>query len=170
MIEKNIDNLIGPHAAKKIKKMAEHTRSCTMMTALDHRPISCRPMSIQKADDKARIYFFSHKDSDKNKELRKSAEMQLIINNDKDAEYISLYGYATVYRDQQQIDEMYGYLTTNWFTGKEDPNITIIRFTPKSGHYWSSKYGTLIQFAGILFGGVTGKQMGGGVEGDVSLS
>jgi pyridoxine/pyridoxamine 5'-phosphate oxidase len=96
MIEKNIENLIGPHAAKKIKKMAEHIRSCTMMTALDKRPVSCRPMGIQKADDKARIYFFSHKNSDKNKELRRSAEMQLIINNDKDAEYISLYGYAEV--------------------------------------------------------------------------
>lgn len=169
MIEKNIDNLIGAEAAKKIRKMADHTRSCVMMTALDQRPISARPMGIQKTDDKARIYFLSHKESDKNKELRESDEMQLIINNDKDVEYISLYGHAEVYRDQQQIDEMYSQLANNWFEGKEDPNITIIRFTPDSGHYWSTKYGKLIQFAGMVVGAVTGKQMDGGIEGDVKL-
>jgi general stress protein 26 len=157
MIEKNIDSLIGSQAAKKIKKMAELTRSCVVMTALNQRPISCRPMGIQKADDKARLYFLSHKNSDKNKELHQSNEMQVTINNDKDLEYISLFGYAEVYRDQQQIDEIYNQLPNNRFQGKEDPNITIIRFTPQSGHYWSIKYGTLIQFAGMVKAAVTAK-------------
>lgn len=169
MIEKNIDNLIGAEAAQKIKELAEHSRSCVMMTNLDKRPISCRPMGIQKADDKGRLYFLSHKDSDKNAEINQSAEMQITITNDKNVEYISLYGHAEIYRDQKQIDEMYSSLADNWFDGKNDPNVTIIRFIPEAGHYWDTKHGKLLQFADMLLGAITKKKSDGGIQGDIKL-
>lgn len=167
MSEKSVDNLTGVEAAKKIKELVEHTRTCLMMTSLMNRPIEIRPMAIQKVGDDGRIYFFSHKDSGKNAELQISGEMQLTISNDGNSEYLSLYGKADVYRDQKEINEMYSAFANVWFEGKEDPNLTIIRFTPNDGHYWDSKHGKLVQMVGILFGAITGKQTDDGLQGQL---
>ncbi len=162
-------NVQGQEAIKTIKELVSHVRTCVMMTALSKRPISTYPMGIQKVDEKGRIFFLSDKDSDKNREITLSNEMQLTISNDSDSEYLSIYGTAEVYRNQTEIDEMYNALANNWFDGKEDPKVTIIRFTPKEGYYWDTKHGKMIQFAGMLVGAITGKPASDGKEGKISV-
>lgn len=162
-----VENVSGADAAKKIKELADNARTCIMLTSLNERPVSARPMGIQKCNEEGRIFFLSRKDSAKNKELEKSDEMQLTISNDKNSEYLNIYGHAKVYRSQDEIDEMYNPLANNWFDGKDDPQITIIKFTPEKGHYWDTKHGKVIQFAGMLAGAVTGKQLDDGVHGDI---
>ena len=162
-------DLHGQDALQKIKEMVKHVRTCQMMTELDKRPISTRPMGIQKVDDEGRIYFLSGNDSAKNREISVSDEMQITITNDSDSEYISVYGSAEIYRDQEEIDEMYSSLANNWFDGKDDPNLRIIRFTPKEGHYWDTKHGKIVQFAGMLVGALTGKSGSDGVQGNMSV-
>ncbi len=165
----DITNLMGGEASKKIKELALGARTCLMMTSLDKRPMTVRPMAIQKVDDAGKIYFLSAKDSEKNIELQLSNEMHLTFSNNSSSEYLSLYGTAEVYRDQKQIDEMYSAFANTWFDGKDDPNITIIRFSPESGHYWDTKHGKVIQLAGILYGAVTGKETDDGLEGNLEL-
>jgi general stress protein 26 len=162
-------NLMGGEASKKIKELAEEARTCLMITSLDKRPMMVRPMAIQKVDESGRIYFLSAKDSEKNIELQLSNEMHLTFSNNSSSEYLSLYGTAEVYRDQKQIDEMYSAFANTWFNGKDDPNITIIRFSPESGHYWDTKHGKVVQLAGILYGAVTGKKTDDVLEGNLEL-
>jgi general stress protein 26 len=165
----DITNLLGVEASKKIKELAEATRTCLMLTSLDKRPLLVRPMAIQKVDEAGRIYFLSAKDSEKNIELQLSNEMHLTFSNNTSSEYLSLYGKAEVYRNQKQIDEMYSTFDNTWFDGKDDPNITIIRFSPESGHYWDTKHGKVVQLAGILYGAITGKETDDGLEGNLEL-
>ncbi|MXV13751.1 pyridoxamine 5'-phosphate oxidase family protein [Hufsiella ginkgonis] len=165
----SIENLNGAAAVQKIRDLAENSMSCVMQTALTDRPIPSRPMGVNRSDESGRLYFLSHRGSGKNADILKSPEMQITINNDKDLEYLSLFGSAEVYREQALIDEMYSPFADNWFDGKEDPAITINRFTPKSGHYWNAKHGKLVQFAHILVGAITGKKSDDGVEGEILL-
>ncbi len=160
-------NLEGGPAGERIKMLAEATRTCAMITRLDQRPFHVRPMGIQKVNDDGAIYFFSHRDSDKNADLKVSDEMHLIFSNESKSEYLSLYGHAKVYRDQTEINEMYSLFVNTWFDGKEDPNITIIRFEPKEGHYWDTKNGKFVALAGMVFGAITGKETDNSVEGDL---
>jgi|SRR3954463_14822789 len=163
------ENIQGAAALKKIKEIAGHVRSCQMHTDLNKRPICTRPMSVNKIGDDGKLYFLSHKNSNKNKEIIASNEMQLTFSNDGDNEYMTLYGTAEIFRDQHKIDELYNSIANNWFDGKEDPNVTIIRFTPKDGHYWDTKHGKIIQFAGMLIGAITGKNASDAVEGKISV-
>ena len=165
----DITNLMGEEASKKIKELAEDAHTCLMLTSLDKSPMSVRPMVIQKVDEEGRIYFLSAKDSEKNIELQLSNEMHLTFSNNTSSEYLSLYGRAQVYRDQKEIDEMYSFFDNTWFSGKDDPNITIIRFTPESGHYWDTKHGQVVQLAGLLYGAFTGKVTEDGLEGNLEL-
>ena len=162
-------NISGIEALEKIKEMVGHTRTCQMLTLLDKRPICCRPMGVQKMDELGRMKFLSHKNSNKNKEISTSNEVQLVFINDGDNEYLSLFGTAEIYRDQKEIDEMYNKFADNWFEGKNDPNVTIIRFTPKEGRYCDTKHGKFIQYAGMLIGALTGKNASDGVEGKISV-
>ncbi|MES2516418.1 MAG: pyridoxamine 5'-phosphate oxidase family protein [Bacteroidota bacterium] len=163
------ENIQGAEALEKIKTMASHARTCQMHTALDKRPISTRPMGLHKATADGTFRFLSHKDSLKNREISSSNEMQLTISNDGDSEYMSVFGTATISRNQADIDELYNKFADNWFDGKDDPNITVIYFTPKEGRYCDTKHGKMIQFAGMLIGAITGKNASDGVEGNLSV-
>lgn len=162
-------NLNGAEGIAMIKELVGHARTCLFMTALDKKPMSVRPMTVQKVDDKGCIYFLSDKNSHMNEELKLSNEMHFTIANDSNSEYLSLYGTAEIYRDQKEIDEMYSQFANNWFEGKEDPNISIIRFAPKEGHYWDTKHGKAAQMIGIVIGAITGKQADDGLEGKIKL-
>lgn len=168
-MENNAEHVSGAEAVKKIKALTDDTRSSMMMTSLNSRPISVRPMGILKVDDEGRLYYFTDKRSEKHAELLASPEMQITVSNDKQSEYLSLYGHSEVYRDQKQIDEMYNAFANTWFEGKDDPNLEIILFTPETGHYWDSKSGKLIQMAGFLIGAITGKQTDNGRQGEINV-
>lgn len=158
-------NLIGKQAIDKIRELVEHARTAIMLTALDERPIAARPMAIQKIDDQGQLYFFSHRDSEKNIQIEIDHEMQIIVNNESKSEYLSLHGYAEVFRDQAIIDELYSIFANTWFEGKDDPNLTIIRFRPENGFYWDTRHGAIVQLAGIFIGAITGRQTDDGISG-----
>jgi general stress protein 26 len=164
-----MDHMSGAEAAEKIKALAEAARMCLMMTMLDKRPCSVRPMAIQKVDANGSIYFMSRANSDKNAELKHNNEMHLTFSNDAKSEYLSLYGHAIVYRDQKEIDEMYSVFVNTWFDGKDDPNISIIRFDPENGHYWDTKNGKIVALAGMVVGAITGKETDNSLEGDLRI-
>jgi general stress protein 26 len=169
----SIQNVSGRQATELICKLAGHARTALMMTDLEKSPFSVRPMAIQKVDKNGQMYFFSARSSGKNQQLASplsGSQMHICIANDGDSEYLSLSGQAEVYRNQQEIDEMYTPLANNWFSGKDDPELTIIRFTPSSGHYWDTKHGKMIAFASMIAGAVTGRHSDDGVEGDIAAS
>lgn len=162
-----IENLSGSKAVKKIKALAEAARTCMMVTRLKETPLTMRPMAVQKTDEDGCIYFLSHRDTNKNDELSTSPAIQLVFMNAGNSEYLSLYGEAEVYRNQDEIEEMYTPIANVWFEGKDDPNITIIRFHPESGYYWDTKHGKMVQLAGMLVGALTGKETDNSVEGNL---
>lgn len=168
-MKEQLNNLTSHEALTKIAEICKHTRTCIMQTSLASRPIESRPMTIQKTDAESRIYFLSHKESNKNMQIKESTEMQITITNDKDVEYLSLFGKAEIYRDQAQIDEMYNAFANTWFKGKEDPNITIIRFSPEAGHYWDTKHGKVVQLIGMVIGAISKKQTDDGIQGEIRV-
>lgn len=166
-MKNHIENVSGSAAAEKIKELTKQARTCMMMTQLAARPIEVRPMAVQKVDEAGRLYFFTARDSAKVEQLEAHDEMQITISDDNASAYTSLYGHAEVYRNQEEINEMYTPLANVWFEGKEDPNLYLLRFTPEAGHYWDSKAGKLVQLLGFVVGAVTGKQTDNGRQGDI---
>lgn len=164
------ENLKGKEALDKLKSLSEEARICMMVTALDKRPPSARPMTIQSVDDKGIMWFISSKESDKNHELRKDSELNLYFMNNGDAEYLSVYGEAEIYGDQKTINEHYSKLANAWFDGKDDPDVTIIGVKPKNIKYWDTKHGKLVDMALMLYSAVSGDQsVDGGLEGNLEI-
>ena len=165
-----IKNLSHEEAIDKFKELVKHESICLLTTCLTRVPLTTRPMSVQKVCDQGNFWFLSPSDSDKNREIADDPRVQLFISNPSNYEFLSLYGKATISRDQQKIDEFWNDILKAWFPGgKDDPKITVIKVTPEEGFYWDTKDGKLVSMIKILASAVSGKTLQEGVEGKITI-
>ena len=169
--ERNHENLQGTDAAEKIKEMAEKVRTCFFCTGAESgKPFSTRPMSVQKVDEVGNLWFLSANDSHKNKEIMTDDAVQLLFQGNSSADYLSIYGSASVSADKKKIEELWNPLLKTWFTeGKDDPRISVIKVIPEHGYYWDTKHGSIIAFLKMVAGAAIGKTMDDSIEGDLSV-
>lgn len=163
-------DLQNKDAIKKIQELVEAANICLFATQLTQIPLSVRPMSTSKVDEEGYIWFFSKNDSDKNEHILEDDQVQLLYSNNSSSEYLSLYGHAEIVRDRNKIEELWTPIAKAWFTeGKEDPSITLLKITPKEGHYWDTKNGKVISLIKIAVSVITGVTSDSGIEGKVKI-
>lgn len=165
-----VKNLTQEEGIKKLKELAEDISVCMFCTKVTDMPFDTRPMGTQQVDDQGNFWFFSMADSDKNFEIKKDEEVQLIYSKVADAHFLSVSGTATISRDRQKIDELWNKMAEAWFKGgKDDPNLSVICLKPTSAYYWDTKNGKMISLLKIAASAISGKQMDGGIEGKIRL-
>lgn len=167
--EHNMENLGGSEAAQKIKELAEKAEVCFFCTDIaSGKPFKTRPMSAQKVDEQGNIWFLSAIDSHKNEELEQDPYVQLLFQGSAHTDFLTLWGTCAITRDKQKIDELWEPLVKVWFTeGKDDPRITVIKFTPEDGYYWDTKHGGMVAFAKMIAGAITGTTLDDSIEGNL---
>ena len=159
-------NLKAQPAIEKVKELSEDAKLCMFCTNLSRQPFNTRPMATQEVEDDGTIWFFSPADSTKNAEISKDNHVQLIYSNRSSSEFLSLYGKADIVRDTNKAKELWNMFLTTWFhEGPDDPNLTLIRFTPTEGHYWDTKNNKMVQSLKIVLGAIQGRMMDDGVDG-----
>jgi general stress protein 26 len=169
-MEVSMKNITDKEALEKVKKIAEDAKTCMFTTSLDQLPLTTRPMATQEVDAEGNVWFFSHAKSDKNRELQKDNRAQLFYSDEGAVVYMSLYGRVEVMKDKAMTERLWNPFLKTWFNeGKDDPNITLLRFTPEQGYYWDTKHNRVVQWAKIAVGALTGKMMDDGVEGTIKV-
>lgn len=165
-----IQNLSNQDAVKKMQVLIKAADICHFVTALKQLPLNSRPMSTLTVDDEGSIWFFSDKDSDKNKDILEDEYIQLFYANHSSSEYLSVYGTAMVLKDKAKIKELWTPIAKVWFQeGVDDPNITILKVTPLEAYYWDTKHNKLIALLKMAAAVVTGKTMDDGIEGKLKI-
>jgi len=162
-----IKNLKREEANKKIQQIVDDADICLFTTDLTSLPLKTRPMSRQRVDEDGTIWFFSDKDSEKNADIAKDSRVQLFYSNQKQMEFLSLYGTATIIQNEVIANELWSAPAKIWFKDANDPNLTIIKVTPEDGYYWDTKNGKLVSLFKMAVGLITGKELDGSVEGKV---
>ena len=162
-------NLNRQQANEKIKSLAEKADFCLFTTNLTKLPLTTRPMSTRAVDESGCIWFFSRNDSNKNREIAEDARVQLFYSNPSSAEFLSIFGKATILKDAQKAKELWSAFAKTWFNdGYDDPELTLIKIEPEEGYYWDTKDGKVISLIKIVTGAVTGREMNLGVEGTIN--
>lgn len=161
-------HLTGNKAIEKIKEMA-HDKTCMFCTYKNNQIVS-RPMSTQRVNDDGSVLFLSRKDSNKNMEIQDNDIIYLMYLDTGKQHYLSLSGTAKIFYDRKLIHDLWTPIAKAWFTeGKDDPEITVIKFTPEEGHYWDTKNGKLVSMIKIAAAAIMGNEMDGGVDGDIRV-
>jgi general stress protein 26 len=166
----HINNLENKDAIKKIKHIAEGAGVCMFETFQPEPPLSVRPMSAVAIDDEAVFWFFSSRSSKKNKEIAADPHVQLLFSNQKDNEFLSVYGTAEIITDKFTMVKMWSPLVKAWFPeGINDPDLSLIKVTPESSYYWDTKHNKMTALIKIAISVFANETMDDGVEGTLTL-
>lgn len=163
------ENLSGTKAISKIKDIAEGAGTCFFTTLIGENS-SSRPMALQSVDEQGNLWFLSDITSDKNQEIEHDNHVELYFMNNSKYEYVMVKGNAVATQDKTLIDKYWANFANAWFEGKDDPNVSLIKVTPKEGYYYETKENKIVAMSKMLFSAVTGSSIeDGGVEGQLNL-
>lgn len=163
------ENLSKEESIKKLREHIDDTSVAMMLTGLENRPISAVPMYTKKMDDQGDIWFLSGRNSGHNKQLMKNNDVQLLYSNTDDMEFLSIYGEAEISSNREMIEELYSKMDDNYFKGKDDPEVTVIKVKPQEAYYWDNKQNKFLTLLRLGVGAVTGKQQDIGEKGKMNL-
>ncbi len=136
----------------------EEINTAMLSTVEPDGTIRSRPMRHLKVDESGAIYFFTGYNSGKTDEIKNDSHVNLSYAKPGDQLYVSVSGTAQVYRDQQQIDDLWNPFMKSWFPeGKEDPNIGILKVTVDQAEYWDSPSSAVVHLYGVVKAAITGE-------------
>ena len=167
----NQTNLRNQEAIDKVKQLAKDIDICLFCTNIKvDEGESARPMSTQDADEEGNLWFFSDKNSIKNKEIENDKNVRLYYSHPSKSSYMVLNGEAEIIFDKQKVDEIWSPLVKTWFKeGKDDPNISLIKVTPKNAYYWDVEGNQMINFFKMIASVATGTTLVDAKEGTIKL-
>src|SRR5438270_11414579 len=141
--KENHKDLQGTEAGQKIKELAGKTNTCFFCTGIAAgKPITVRPMAVQKVDEEGNLWFLSANDSHKNRDIEVDNNVQLLFQGSAHSDFLSVYGTATISTNKALIKELWEPILKTWFTGGvDDPRITAIKVKTQQGYYWDNKHG-----------------------------
>lgn len=168
-IPDNIQDLDHQEAIAKMKELAGD-QTCHFCTFGKDGALTARPMATQQVDDDGCFWFFSARESNKNKDIQEGSKVHLFYGNPGKQHYLAVEGEAAISKDPAKIDELWTSFAKAWFQGgKDDPRLTLIKVRPTSGYYWDTKHHKMISFLKIMASIVTGKTMDDGLEGTLKV-
>jgi general stress protein 26 len=164
-------NLHNTEAIDKLKSLVNEINICLFCTNLKTDDgATCRPMSAIKVCDQGNIWFFSEKNSDKNKAIAADKVVQLFFSHPGKSSYLVVNGAAEIRVDPSKIDELWTPAAKIWFKeGKDDPTISIIKVKPTTAYYWDTDGNRMINFLKMVASVATGTSLVNGVEGTLNV-
>lgn len=168
--EENHKDLRGSEAGEKIKELAGKSNTCFFCTNITTgKPLTTRPMSVQKMDEEGNFWFLSANDSHKNMEISTESNVQLLFQGSAHSDFLSVYGIATISHDKELIKELWEPILKTWFTeGVDDPRISVIKVEVTQGYYWDNKHGNAVALVKMAAGAIMGKTMDDSIEGQLT--
>ena len=96
-------------------------------------------MTALDTDAAGNLWFFSAVLSDKNRVIKADSQVQLYFAHPPKGNYMIVNGNAEVIMDTNKVAELWSDEQQTWFKGgKTDPNIAIIKVSPKNAYYWDT--------------------------------
>ena len=131
----------APQDDADLRKLAEliDRIEVTMLTtqAADGSLVS-RPLQTLKLTAEGELVFFTAADSAKVAQLTDDLDVNLAYANQSDKCYVSVRGRARIDRDPALIEELWSPAQNVFFSGKDDPNLTVLRVRVRDAMYWES--------------------------------
>lgn len=159
-------------AKNKLKFLIKELSMCLLSTKLKSGEAAVtRPMSAYISESDDFIWFFSQRDSNKNREIENGNYVQLYFSDAAKSTYFSIAGTAEIIlNDRNKIDELWNPFLKTWFQdGKEDENLSLIKVTPDTGYYWDTKGNRIINLFKMAASVVLGKDLVNGEEGKLKF-
>jgi len=123
---------------KKLLEILHEFKVCMFTTHDQSEGFYSRPMAITEIDQEDCIWFITNKGSTQLKVLHLS-DQALITAQNGFTTSLTLNGNAEEINNNSKLKSIWKPVYDVWFKdGIEDPEVTLIKFTAKSGEYWDN--------------------------------
>ena len=116
-----------------------------MLSTREGEDIRSRPMSAHVERDEHAIYFLTDVGDHKDDDIRSAPNVALAFADTGDQKYVAVTGSAEISNDRAKIKELWSTPAKAWWDSADDPDIRILRVTPKDAQYWDSP-GKIVSF------------------------
>lgn len=163
-------NLRNQEGIQKIKQLATEIDICLFCTNIKvDQGETTRPMSTQGVDEDGTIWFFSDRNSIKNKEIQHDKNVHLYYSHPGKSSFMVLNGEAEIVFDKEKVEELWTPHVKAWFEGKDDPNISLLKVTPTDAYYWDVEGNKMINFFKYIASIATGAELIDAKEGNINI-
>jgi len=156
---------------EKLVEMVKGIRTCMLITHEQKSSnLSGRPMGINTIDPDGSMWFFTKKSSLKADELEENNQASIAIIDESSNTYLMIHGSANLIFHKEKMEELWNPMMKAWFPkGIEDPDIVLIKMTPREVNYWDSSSSTMVVLFNMLKAIVMGKTYEEGEHGTINL-
>ena len=152
----------------KVSELLKKFRFAMFTTTDASGKLVSRPMTVQDREFDGDLWFFAAKDSNDVKEIAGDASVNVSFSSNDT--WLSLSGTAETVDDQAKIKELWNPYVEAWFPdGQDDPNVTLIRFSPDTAQYWDTPGGRVASVIAFVKSKVTGSTPDVGETGTTTL-
>ncbi len=152
----------------KVSELLKKFRFAMFTTTDASGKLVSRPMTVQEREFDGDLWFFAAKDSNDVKEIAGGASVNVSFSSSDT--WLSLSGTAETVDDQAKIKELWNPYVEAWFPdGQDDPNVTLIRFSPDTAQYWDTPGGRVASVIAFVKSKVTGSAPDVGESGTTTL-
>jgi len=104
-----------------------------------------RPLSVAGREPDGTLWFVTSVQSPKVAEI--ATDPRSLVTMQSSNRFVVLEGTAQVVDDRAKIRELWSPAQRIWFESENDPDIVLIRFSPKEAEYWDNAGAQGIRFA-----------------------
>ena len=128
---------------EKIKNMISDIEIAMLTTVDDDGDFHSRPMMTQKEEFDGDLWFFASRTSDKVREIKRNAAVN--VSYVDDTNYVSIAGKAEIVTEVNKKKDLWHEGLKVWFEdGPESPDVVLIYVDAKSAQYWDIPSGGAI--------------------------
>jgi general stress protein 26 len=146
----------SPETRQHAWDLAKKISMC-MLSTHEGEVIRARPMAAYIRDDEGAIYFLTDARRHKDDEIKANPNVSLAFADAGDQKYVAMTGLAEVSNDRAKIKELWSTPAKAWWDSPEDPNIRVLKVSPKDAEYWDSP-GTVVSYVKMAAAAVTGSR------------
>ena len=160
-------NTTQDEQTQTLQKIINSAHTAFLVTRTTAGALHGRPMATAELKkDLSEIWFATQRDSGKVEEL--AADDHVFLGYAGSGNWASVTGHGQIVDDRAKMHELWTPIWKNWFTGPDDPKLTLIRVTPDGGEYWNGG-SSVVMMAKLAFTAVTGKALSPADHASVAL-
>lgn len=158
-------------SVEKFVEMLKDIRTCMFITNPEKAGnLAGRPMGINTVDEDGTMWFFTKKSSNKVDQIEIDTSVSMAIVDDSEGVYLMINGNANLSQDKAKMEELWNPYVKAWFPeGLADPELMLIRVTPKDVNYWDSSSNSMVEIYHTLKAIITGTVSNEGEYGKIDL-
>jgi general stress protein 26 len=147
------------------------SKSNTGMLGLDQPGYHSQPMTAFRDEETDTIWFFTRNDTDLAKDAKGGKPAMFTYMAKDQHVFACIHGSLSQELDREKVERWWNPVVAAWYPeGKEDPHLTMLKFTPGDGRIWVSEKGVFGFAYEILKANITHTTPDSGGVADVRLS